>query len=145
MHVEILRAVKEVLQALPELQGCTFAIRKRPAYLADHDSGRLVCLSPEAEEVRDLTFTNVAHIDWPVVVLYCDGDGDLANEDQALRLVASREAIRKALWRPELAGVEAVFGCEYDPDPPYDAAALDGVTDVSLQRFRFQTSGERAS
>ena len=143
-HLDILNAVKGTVQGLA-VTG-TVVVRKQPFWVSEHDSFPLICLSPEAEQIESLTFENIAFIDYPVVVMHVIRRGS-SPESQAeiLEQLEFREKVRLALWRPSLAGVDAVMDCNYEPEPPFDMSGLDQTFDVSLQLFTFRTSEARSS
>lgn len=138
VHSRILDAMLAKLQALPELQGGTFKVRKKPYW--DRERGEtlpLICLCPQTEKLADINFENSGVMDYPVVVVIARA-GDLLLDDPR-DLLDLRATVRQGLADPDLDGAdELIDSVAYDPAPPFDTSALDASLDASLQGFTYR-------
>lgn len=140
---DVLTSAQAVVQGL-NLTGVLteqVRVRKKPVYLAEHDTLPLVVLSPQQEGVEQLAFGNYGVFVFPVLVTVIQ-ESALRWEDLQW-LLEARESIRRALHKTAL-GSTSVFDCDYDPAPVYDAAALNAGFDVSTMAFAFKTQEDRS-
>jgi hypothetical protein len=131
----LLDAVKGLLADLPEMAGGTVAVRKTTYY--DRERGEtlpLAVVSVLADEAVPLLGGEALDV-YPVVVTLVL-EGDLTAEGPG-EMLALRRAVREALYVTEIDGVPEVFDCDYDPDAPFDNAALDTGLDCSAQLFTY--------
>lgn len=147
LYWDCLAGARGVVQALPAMAGLTVAIRPALVYRPDEDGERAAIIAPRAdlwESVPEVEFANGAMIDYPVLVAFVVPN--LFSIDQFRWLADAREAARKALWRPSLAGVAEVFDADYEPRPRGgDLAGLGPPMQASVQQFTFRTSEARAT
>jgi hypothetical protein len=140
---DILTAARTTLRNLEIVAPYPAKIRKRPYFDPDHDGAPpALIVSPLGEQVQAYAFENVAIIDYPVVVVFFQGQGaTLMSEDELELQLNVREAIRKALSVTNLTA--ATMDVNYDAAPAFDLEGLDNLYDVSIQLFTYRTKEER--
>jgi hypothetical protein len=139
----ILEAVRNALALDPALVGVSIRLRKTPYVDQDRDTLPVVVISPEAERPVEEAYGGTAQVDYPVLVMHVQAGGSTMEDETALRRqLDAREAVRR-LHGPTLSGAPTVYDSTYEPDPPYDTAALDAQHDVSVQRLVFRSDEPR--
>jgi hypothetical protein len=126
--------------------GCgtpTVAFRSKAEHdkLTERQPGLIVVSEPE--KVSELLFGNRACVLYPILVVLV--------RQRSLRAAAARyeddvrEAVRKTLYVPTLAGVAGVWNVKYDPAPTFDRTSWGNIYDVSGQRFSYVSDERRAT
>lgn len=144
IYWDILQAVhRRLITLAPDrLSPAQIHIRKRPAFIREHDSLPLLLVCPEAEREDEHQFGATLFVDYPVIVALLD-ESALVLADPSWQL-ARRQEIRRRLHQVLLSDASTVFDVvSYEPSPLFDLGGLDAAFDVSLQRFVYRSHEQR--
>ena len=144
-------ALTPLLATGQALAGLVIDIREPAAVDTQRDqaaltAGGLVILTPETEGWKTLAMGNKAQLALALRVTIVTG-GNLQYADRtALQLKHSRrEAVRLTLLQRGVLSLGDLAGGTYEPEPAYDASALEKLYRVSKQRFVYIATGDRST
>jgi hypothetical protein len=146
-YYNVLSAAKTTLDGVTALSTFQKKIRPAPAYLQASDTLPLCLVCPERgtwEQIEDLHYPDSVTILYVVTIaLVYESTFDTT---QLQAILAARDAIRKALWKPTgiTGSVASIYDVDYNPSPgSVDLAALAPQLAVSLQQFTYKSNEAR--
>lgn len=145
IHDQCARAVQSVIQglALSGLLSASVIVRKFPHHNKDTDPLPAIVISTHLPTQHGASTNLSDDVIYPVTVNFVSASNANNTVNQE-RMLAWRQAVRKAFHQKRLSGVPSVWNCNVPPSPPFDPAwFIGGMRDVSPLTLNFISREQR--